>query len=309
MFLSKLFKMFSIMNWFYLLLISIFMNFVNSNVMAQNESCFEKTLNEITLKLVYNQVDEMDLYSLLAIKNDKDTIVLDQYNRPQAQLFGLLNKEEQEQFNVIDATLKNNTVYCLYYNMGTINLINYEIIDNTQASKKEYFIDRNQQVSYHNSGGTFYDVLLNWINEDLYIYIDAGQNHGGKTKGLYKFSPLHQEICLIEFEEVSKVKDEKLMMRTPEIKKGIVFEEIKKILQEYNKSVNLKESEILEFFDDFSAIDDIENSNVRDIGITYFFYQEEVLGPTKIIRYDNYRNLWLIGNFTEQPIEKPISNF
>jgi hypothetical protein len=131
--------------------------------------------------------------------------------------------------------------------------------------------------------------------------MQASQMYGGKLKNLFAYNDLNDNVKRINFEKTRDVKDEEQIFRVLDLEqnKEKVSEEIKRILTE---NYLLKQYEKIEYIGNIDVTPFKERGSRSLGGVTYFFYQDN-LTQTKIIRYDSDHNQWLIGDYKEEEIK------
>jgi hypothetical protein len=122
-----------------------------------------------------------------------------------------------------------------------------------------------------------------------------------------KFDNSKKKLVKIIFNETEKyiIKDKDKLFETLDISNNeMLSTEINKKLIE---SKFIKEGDSFEYVDfiyDYSVEMGLEQINKIKGGTFYFFFEINKTDSINIIRYDNYENEWLIGDFKEESIDK-----
>ncbi|WP_316795400.1 hypothetical protein [Pedobacter agri] len=123
---------------------------------------------------------------------------------------------------VIDSTSKAGITYKLIYKTGVVELSKTFINQNQNPLTDTLFVGKFFTLSNANGGNIVGAGTLKWIKDDLFFALHAGQQFGGKVKGLFKFN-LHTNaitrlIFIDEFYNNDKKKiEKKYKLKTKEI--------------------------------------------------------------------------------------------
>lgn len=274
---------------------------------------YTKKINNLEVKMFVetNIKDRKTSWNIYVYNSKKDSVLIDHFEYPK------IYEKEQEYISgdirkhviIGDVILEHKTIYLMLYKHGNSYLNTYEFTDNKKFVKNEYFASKLATGTYLNFGHPFYNAEIKFFAEDeIYIKFDGGTEvfSGNGSITLLKFDNFKKKLTKIIFNNLPKitVKDNDKLFETLNINnKEKIGIEIKK---------NLVESKLIEKEDNFNYVDyiydrsveiDLEQINKIKGGIIYFFYQINKMKGIKIIRYDNYENEWLIGNYKEERIK------
>jgi hypothetical protein len=274
----------------------LYILFLLPNITMAQEKLFEKKIGEQFVGMVYDN----NGYKTYYINTKKDTFFLDEFEGNPT-----LPKSKLKWFNIINATIKDTTIVILYYNFGLVQLKTYHFAEALKMDVATFFIDKQTLISEENGGGVNYTAEMNWIQGDLYCYINAQQQFGGrKTKGLYKFKN-DKKISLLLFDEEGEIiYDTKKMFREIDLdkRKEAVGDAVKKVLLTHK--LMRKEAPFTYIgYIDVSDYNYDEKLKLRTTGMTYFFYQTSP-ASVKIIRYNNFDSQWLTGKYKEEDVKE-----
>jgi len=280
---------------------------ISSSTKAQ-EILFEKTIDEFTIKLIESDGVYRSLYINDSIK--KGVILLEEYRYdPKSRGANRFNLNPGHWFGIINTTIKDGTVYILYYNYGLVELKSYGFLKDDIVKVKSYFIDK-KDLSPANEGEIRLFAEMKWFNDDLFMYINARQQHGGKTIGLSKYNSNIDSIVNVTFSHCKAVEDHNKLFVNLDLdeNKDTVSQYIKEVLLESKQLNKENEFKYLGYIDDSGSFFSIKHGNDRSSGIIYFLYQDSLslLDSIKIIRYENHEKNWYVGDSKEKVIEVPI---
>jgi len=285
----------------YILIVILLM--ISSRTIAP-EILFEKTIDESTIKLIESDGVYRSLYINESIK--KGVILLEEYRYdPKSRGVNRFNLNPGHWFGIINTTIKDGTLYILYYNYGLVELKSYCFLKDDEVTMKSYFVDQQKLITYMNGGGVGFFAAMKWFNNDLFMYIRAGQQYGiGRTTSLFKYnSSLDKLKAVFAKGEIIEVKDSKNLFLTLDLdeNKEAVSKCIKKVLAKNKQLRKKKGFKYLGYLDDANSFASIKFSNNRSSGVIYFFYQDTsaLLDSIKIIPYDNHKKKWLISDYGE----------
>jgi len=276
--------------------------------MAQ-EILFEKTIGESTIKLTASR----GVYRVLYIDIDskkKGLTILEEYRYdPLLEASYGDNQDPEHWFGIINTTVKDSTVYILYYNYGLVELKSYGFFKDDIVKVKSYFIDK-KDLSPANEGEIRLFAEMKWFKDDLFMYINARQQHGGQTSGLFKYNSNIDSIKKITFGHSKFVEDHNKLFVNLDLdeNKDTVSQYIKEVLLESKQLNKDNEFKYLGYIDDDDSFFSIKHGNDRSSGRIYFLYQDSLslLDSIKIIRYNNHEKEWYVGDSKEKVIEVPI---
>jgi len=276
--------------------------------MAQ-EILYEKTIDESTIKLIESDGVYKSLYINDSIK--KGITLLEEYRYDPDSRGNGSNQNSGHWFGIMNTTIKDGTVYILYYNYGLVELKSYCFLKDDEVTMKSYFVDQQKLITYMNGGGVGFFAAMKWFNDDLFMYIRAGQKYGiGRTTSLFKYNLSIDKIKVVFAKgEIIDVKDSKNLFLTLDLdeNKEDVCKYIKKVLVKNNKLRKKKGFKYLGYLDDANSFASIKFSNNRSSGVIYFFYQDtsSLWDSIKIIAYDNYDKEWIKSACSAKAIKAP----
>jgi hypothetical protein len=264
---------------------------------------FKKNIGTKTLQLF----NENGTHKTILTNSRNESIVLEEFvNNPMS--LGTIGNNQHNWFNIVDGTIHDNVVYVLYYNFGLVELKTYHFTQEKKFTTSTYFIDKQPLLTWDNGGNISYFVEMKWFGTNLYMYITAKQQYGGKkTEGLYQFKSIASKIYYINFSEPEHIiKDEDKTFDTLDLDKNkeIVSNEIRKALLNIKDIKETDKLDYIGFIDDISSCAFNNSYKRRSQGSIMFLYKINK-SETKIVRYNNYKFKWQIGDYTEEEIKQP----
>jgi hypothetical protein len=202
--------------------------------------------------------------------------------------------------SLIDAFKEDNCLYVFIYKDRRLMFYEFEFTNNKKFNKKSQKVTEVLIGSIDNFGGYNFDIQKYNISNKYYFYLNYGRDVGGKNNVLLSFNKMKIKKLFFSEQKV-KIKDENELFKTLDLEqnKEKVSEEIKKVLIENN---------LLKKEDKFNYLGNIDLTSFKKYqsrfigGMIYFFYQQDF--STKIIRYDNDDNEWLLGDYKEEEIKE-----
>jgi hypothetical protein len=197
----------------------------------------------------------------------------------------------------------NNDLYAFIFKEKALWLYKYNFISGETFECKRIKIFNMLSGSVDNFGEAKFDIVQHKVSNEDYFYISHNRVLG-EIKMIVKLDTNSFKINKLIFSEPSKIiKDEEQLFRTLDLEqnKEKVSEEIKKVLIENNL---LKQNDNFKYLGNIDLSDyyDDEKYKLRTTGYNYFFYKHDF--STKIIRYDNDDNEWLLGDYKEEEIKE-----
>ena len=260
--------------------------FQNSKSMEQlyikEEPAYKVIMNFIPNKETNKSFWEVIYYS----KEDKETIILDkfevnEYREPNKyEMIGDIRKA----VIIGDAFLFNKSVYVMYCKFGEITFVKYQL-SNESIKKINYYIEDEMRGSFANFGDPIFYAKIKPISSDYLGIVWNSQRIG-------TFDCSNNRFLSMSFSDDSN----RIEYQMPDMINEY-FTSISKSLKTVldNDSISL-----LAYIEDYES----EKKGLeRTFGFIYFFYKYLNINEIKIIRYSNYSNDWLIGDYIEEKID------
>jgi len=303
----------------YRLYISIlfYLSLLNCNAQISMHSlitmeAYSRKIVDLEVKMfVDKDVNELKTYWGIYIYNSKsDSILIDHF-----EYSGIYEKEQEyiagdirKRIIIGDVILVDKTIYLMFYNYGKTFLNTYEFIESKKFIKNEYFGGQLAIGSYLNFGHPFYKAEIKSIaKNEIYIKFAGGTEvfSGNGNVTLLKFDNLKKKLVRIVFNETPKyiIKDSDKFFETFDSDKEKLSAEIKKVLIDSKFIKEVDDFKYIDFLYDYSVQMDLEQINKIKGGMIYLFYRVDQIAEINIIRYDNYKSEWLIGDFKEEQIQ------
>lgn len=244
----------------------------------------------------------------LSLENKKENkiILLDSYQvtHPDADAIIASDNSILEIPQLLSAIKDDTNIYTFIFKEYALWLYEYHFTVGEKNESKRIKVFNMLPGSVSNFGYANFNISHYKVSDLNYFNI---YHHRviGKIEMLTRFDKDLFTIKKLTFsDKIIKIKDNKQFIRTLDLDKNIekVSTEIKnilidnKLLDKINNFKYLGNIDVSDFKDD-------ERYKIRATGMTYFFYQDNNL-MKKIIRYNNYENEWLIGNYTEEEIKQ-----
>jgi hypothetical protein len=315
-----------------LLIKIIFITICFTNCKAQNkstmETIYEQKINNITIKLLVNNVTykikDKDGKSIFQEKDgaigyvDWETIIinqsgekkiLDSFHLKKESIQWRLGEQNGESpfpfYNIVESFIRNNQVYIIMHKGGTVVLDRYLFKEDNTFQKDSKIIAR--FLATPSLGPPAGYVIMKEFGNIVFFHLGIGTSMGQKSETLYTLNTLNNYLKRIIFDEsMQKIKDEQKIFKTLDLEqnKEKVREEIKKALL-VNKTVKeIDKVDYIGYIDDYVSYFSNKNNNRRSQGTIFFLYKTNK-NQTKIIRYNNDKFEWQIGDYKEEEIKQP----
>jgi hypothetical protein len=185
------------------------------------------------------------------------------------------------------------------YEKLNINLYKYSFTESKEFTTKKYNIDKLIPGSVDNFGGYNVNIHKSKIQQDYYIDIKHQKTIGPSVEFIIHYNSKSEKINTLIFNDNNRIiKDKEKIFYSMNLDehKEQIEKKIQEILVTHNEINASRTIKYLGYLDDFSFYYSNINSNCRDDGMIYFFYEDDT-NKTKIIRYNNYKNKWIIGDY------------
>ncbi len=273
---------------------------------------FSKKINNLELKMLVNTdiKERKTSWDIYIYNSKRDSVLLDHFEHPKIyeKAHENISGDIRKHIIIGDVILDNETIYLTLYKHGKTYLNTYEFKDYKKFIKNEYFGGQLATGSYLNFGHPFYDTEIKILSDNkIYINFHGGTEvfSGNGSVTLLMFDKYKKKLAKVIFKKTTTkvIKDNEKLFETLNLNnKEKIHLEIRKVLIESNSMNKNDNFNYIDFMYDHNVKTDLEQFNKITGGTIYFFYQTNKYNSIQIIRYDNYENEWLIGDFKEELI-------
>ncbi len=279
---------------------------VNAQVDNEMNKDSIKISENITLFQKKDRVENQTSWKLcLQNKKDNKVILLDSHEvtHPDPNAIIASDNSILEIPKLLFAIKDEKNIYTFIFKEYALWLYQYSFTNDNKFESKRIKILKMLSGTVPNFGDAYFNIFHHKVSDEDYFNISHNRVIG-KTEMLTRFNKnLFNLKKLVFSDKVIKIKDEEEIFKTLDLDKNIdkVSSEIKKFLIK---------NKIIDKINNFKYLGNIDLTSFKKYesrfmgGYIYFFYQENNL-IKKIIRYNNYENEWLIGDYKEEEIKQP----
>ncbi|WP_309607572.1 hypothetical protein, partial [Flavobacterium sp.] len=253
-----------------LLISSFFLVFMtNAQINKKNmEALYSKKINNAELVMYFKTNNSINYWSLYLKKTNGDSLKIDGFEKinESSSLPFKKHGDIKKQVIIGDAIQTGNYIYVSIYKQNKVFLIEY-LIQQTESSKKEYFIANDFRGSYENFGDPTFSSEIKKINNELFIM--------SKYSGLTRFNLQSKEMKKLLFFNSPNISNSTSTLNQTDKNEFFNFNKkiIKTIYIDSNDQINFSEYQnnpkINIASDKILLIKGLKISNEK----TYYFYE------------------------------------
>jgi len=202
--------------------------------------------------------------------------------------------------NIVKSFASGNRLYVIYSMWGVVALVEYTSTGGVEFQKEVYLLGRFFAIGAFaglNHFAQFYEY-----DHKIYFYIEAGQIlESRKIIKLCCYNPENKSIVEYQFlDNPTVIKDESRLFVHLDLNQNeswsIINDSMKTILSTQKMINEDKQFQYLFFLEKTNY----ERLKYRVLGTTFFFYKDDYpYGAVKVIRYNNFKFSWLLGDYRE----------
>lgn len=258
---------------------------------------------DITVHLTEDSVEKKTTWDIYLHRKGQPPLLLDHYRMDE-----YYTQEDQENyvgdvkkyFLIGDVIGYGNTIFMMVRKFDEICLLEYHLPEQGKVTKKDYFVQQTEieaHIAYVNP--TFSASIKIVTQKELYITWNY--------YSLLRTDLLTGKAFYIDFSD-NYANISGILPDNPDADSISVSKELYRVLENQKLVKDKNKFKYISFLDGLETVWDMKErgGGKREEGITHFFYQHLPSLSTKIIRYDNYKKVWRIGDYKEIELKSEV---